>query len=100
MTLKFAIRERIKQIKGKYIAFITDSRPMVQKIFFGDVEVLNHKTRERVTLTKRMYKEHDRPNDAELRESVLKHLKANDREHWHIERLCFDTAKYLGNTVN
>ncbi len=71
---------------------------MAQKIYFGDVEILNHKTRERVTLTKRMYKEHDSPTNPEVRESVLRDVKPKERDQWQIERMCFDTAKYLGDT--
>jgi len=72
---------------------------MAQKIYFGNVEVLNIKTRERRTLEKQLFKELDRPTDTSLRATVLRHINPKEREQWQITKLCFDTAKYMGDTV-
>lgn len=71
---------------------------MPQKIYFGDIRIRNLKTGERITLTGRIFKERDQPNDPYFRDQTLKKFKGSEREKYVIEKLCFDGAKYLGDT--
>lgn len=72
---------------------------MPQKIYFGDVIIKNTKTGHRETIPEIIFNELDTPNDKHLRGSVLRKIKQPERENYQIERLCIDTAKYLGITA-
>ena len=72
---------------------------MPQKIYFGNVEVCNTKTREKRTIERKVFKEHDKLTDPYLRGKVFRDIKPKDRANWEIIKLCFDTAKYSGMTV-
>ena len=72
---------------------------MPQKMYFGNVEVENLKTREKRTIERKIFKEHDKLTDPYLRSKVLKEIKPKERINWQITKLCFDTAKYSGMTV-
>lgn len=71
---------------------------MPQKIYFGDIRIRNLKTGERITLSGKIFKEKDQPNDPDFRDQTLRKFKGAEREKYVIEKLCFDDAKHLGNT--
>lgn len=72
---------------------------MPQKIYFGDVEVKDSRNGNVRTIKERLYKEKDSLQDASLRNYVLKGIPHKERSHFKIVRLCFDTAKQIGETV-
>ena len=72
---------------------------MPQKIYFGNVEIINTRTKQALIIDSQVFKELDTPNDTGLRTNVLRQFKPNERANLKIVKLCFDTAKYLGNTV-
>jgi hypothetical protein len=72
---------------------------MGHKIYFGDVEVLNIKTKQKMVFSHQMFTELDKPTDDKLRRWVLAKIKPANRGDYKIIRLCFDTAKVVGETV-
>ena len=72
---------------------------MTQKIFFGNVEVLNTRTQQKQIIGKVIFKENDSVNNAEMKNRILYQIKANERECIKLVRFCFNTAIHLGNTV-
>lgn len=73
---------------------------MGQKIYFGNVEVFNPKTKERKTIENQLFKEKDSLNCPYLRGKIFRAMKAKERENWRITKLCFGTAKQVGETVH
>jgi hypothetical protein len=71
---------------------------MPQKIYFGNVEIINTRTRQTQTMDRQVFKEQDTPNDTALRSTVLRQFKPNERANLQIVKLCFDTAKQIGQT--
>ena len=72
---------------------------MPQKIYYGNVELVNTRTHQKIIVENQIYKELDNINDASIRNKILIHLKPKEQEQFKIYRFCFDTAKYLGDTV-
>lgn len=83
----------------KFLHSQKQSTSMAQKIYFGNVQIMNVKTRERKIVEKQLFKEFDRPNDADFANKILRHLSPKERQYWEIIELCFDTARYLGDTL-
>jgi hypothetical protein len=72
---------------------------MAQKIYFGDVIIKNTNTGHSETIEGLVFREFEELTDNFLRSTALRKFKKPDREQYQIEKLCFDTAKYLGVTV-
>lgn len=71
---------------------------MTQKIFFGDVEIKNTVTQEKTIVDRVVYNEGENLKDTYLRGRVLRRINPKNRGQFEITKLCFNTAKYLGNT--
>lgn len=72
---------------------------MPQKIYYGTAIVRNQKTGQILTIEGIIFKELDSLTDKFLRGSVLRKFKPQERERLEITKLCFDTAKYLSDTI-
>lgn len=72
---------------------------MGHKIYFGDVEAINLKTKQKLVFSRQVFTELDKPTDERLRRWVLAKIKPADRGDYRITRLCFDTAKVTGETA-
>ena len=72
---------------------------MPQKIYFGNVEIINTRTQQTQIMESQVFKELGTLNDTGLRIKVLRQFKPNERANLKIVKLCFDTAKHLGYTV-
>ncbi len=72
---------------------------MASKIYFGDVEVINLKTKERRIIEKQVFKDTDKPTDPHVRRFVLRGIKEKERNNYQILKLKTETAKYLGVTA-
>lgn len=72
---------------------------MGQKIYFGNVEIQNVRTRERLIVKNQLFLEHTNPNDTNFKKRVLRTLKPKQIENYKITRLFFETAKNLGITA-
>lgn len=71
---------------------------MIQKILFGDIEIINTKTKQKELVKGLVFKENDKPSDNSLVRYVLKHKPKPDRKHYKILRLCRERAKVVGLT--
>jgi succinate dehydrogenase flavin-adding protein (antitoxin of CptAB toxin-antitoxin module) len=71
---------------------------MVQNILFGDVEIINIKTKQRETVKGLVFKEYDKPTDNDLVKYVLKRKPKPDRKNYRIFRVCRESAKIVGVT--
>lgn len=71
---------------------------MPQKIYYGNIELMNCKTRKKIILQNQLFKELDRPTDSDLRSKVLRKINPKEREQYQIIKLCFETAKHIANT--
>ena len=72
---------------------------MASKIYFGDVEVINLKTKERRIIERQIFKDTDKPNDLNVRATVLRGIRKEERNDYQILKLKTETAHYLGVTV-
>jgi hypothetical protein len=72
---------------------------MPQKIYFGDVEITNIRTGEKKNVHRKLFKELDSINDVSMRNYVLKHIPAKERQLYKIVKFQFDTAKQIGETA-
>lgn len=72
---------------------------MAYKIYFGSVVVFNDKTKETRVIDRQLFTERDNLTDEKLRGWVLKNIPPKERINYKIVELCFDTAKYLGDTA-
>ena len=72
---------------------------MPQNIYFGSVEIVNTRTKQAQIIPDQVFKELDELNDEGLRIKILRQFKPVERVNLKITKLCFDTAKQLGQTV-
>ena len=71
---------------------------MRQKILFGEVEIINLKTKQKETVKGLVYKENDKPTDPSLEAFALKRKPKPERKNYKVFRLCRETAKVVGMT--
>ncbi len=69
---------------------------MASNIYFGDIEVINLKTKERRIIERQIFKDTDKPTDSNVRVRVLRGIKKEERNNYQILKLKTETAKYLG----
>lgn len=72
---------------------------MPQNIYFGSVEIINTRTQQTQIIPDQVFKELDELNDEGLRIKILQQFKPVERANLKITKLCFDTAKQLGQTI-
>lgn len=72
---------------------------MTQKIYFGSVEILNTKTKQKRIIENQVFKENDNLNDNYLRSTVLKGFSKRDKKDYIIVKLDFDKSKQIGTTL-
>lgn len=83
----------------KVFDFTENKKQMPQKIYFGNVEIINTKTRQQKIIEGIVFTEYESLTDYRLRSQVLREFKPQERERWKIKKLCFDTARYMSNTA-
>ena len=72
---------------------------MAHKIYFGNVEIMNIKTRQRKIIERVVFLENESLTDAGLRSQVLKEFKTPEREYYQLVKLCVDTARFMSYTA-
>lgn len=72
---------------------------MPHKIYFGDVEVLHLKTKQKMMFSRQVFTKLDSPTDEKFRRCVLRKIKPAERDDYRIVRICFDTATVTGETA-
>lgn len=72
---------------------------MASNIYFGEVEVINLKTKEKRVIERQVFKDTDKPNDPNIRASVLRSIRKDERDNYAILKLKTETAKHLGVTA-
>ena len=72
---------------------------MSQKIFLGDAIIKNIKKDSARKIYDVVYTESCTPNDEYTRNRVLKSIRPSERQHYQITKLCFDSAKQIGESI-
>jgi len=72
---------------------------MPQKIYCGDVIIKDLKTGQNQTVQGVIFNEQDDNSNEILRSRVLRKFKMKDWKQYRIEKLCIETAIYLGITA-
>lgn len=73
---------------------------MPMQILFGDVEIINTKTKKKETVKGVVFKENSSLNDSFLVRHVLKGKPKQERANYKLIKLCKETAKQVGTTIN
>jgi len=76
-----------------------NQKTMSQKIYFGKVQIINTKTQQIQTIDRTVFKELDTPNDFGLKAKVMRGFKPGERANLKIFKICFETAKHIGETI-
>ena len=72
---------------------------MPQKIYYGDAIIRNTRTDQSRTINNVLFTDNSSPKDEHTRNNVLKSLKPTDRPAYQITKLCFESAKQIGETI-
>ncbi len=72
---------------------------MPVKIYFGNAIVTDTRTRTTHTLKGLVFTDNCHPQSEATRTQILKGLKEKDRPAYQITKLCFDSAKVIGETI-
>jgi hypothetical protein len=73
---------------------------MPVQILFGDVEIINIKTNEKETVKGVVFRENSNLTDSLLVGNVLKRKPKQQRDNYRLLKLCKETAKQLGTTID